>query len=452
MRRTLIVGTICALLGAAGVGFAQTETWTNFVLTAPTGGPTVSDVLACIEGSPGKTYNCSVSSIWSVLRSIANIWSGPQEYNPNSFSLNGSTSGATVVNATAVASGTLTLPAATDTLVGRATTDTLTDKTLTSPVLGGTVTGTYALGGTPTISSPVINTPTLNGSGGQLTLPAGPDTLVGRATTDTLTNKTISGSSNTLTNIPGGNLTANSVANSALAQMAANTIKGNNTGLAANAADLTVAQVTAMFTHMTSQVFTSGSGTYTTPANVRTLLVLMTGGGGGGGGNGTSGGGGNGSTGGTTSFGTSLLTANGGGGGQANGNSGAGAGTATGGILNIVGASGGGNGQTANLPGGAGGSAFFGGGAPGGNPGSVGNSAPTNSGGGGGGAGGSSTNGIIAAGGGQAGGFLIGLINNPSATYSYVVGGGGSPGTAGTSGFAGGTGGSGVIIVLELYV
>ncbi len=126
------------------------------------------------------------------------------------LALSGSSSGKTTINVAATASGTLTLPSTTDTLVGKATTDTLTNKSisLTTNTLTGTSlelataisdeTGTGALvfGTSPTLTTPVISSIVNTGT---LTLPTSTDTLVGRATTDTLTNKSISLTTNTIT-------------------------------------------------------------------------------------------------------------------------------------------------------------------------------------------------------------------------------------------------------------
>ena len=221
-------------------------------------------------------------------------------------------------------------------------------------------------------------------------------------------------------------------------------------------------QTTALrSTNPTYQTFTSGSGTYTTPANVKWLRVRMSGGGGGGSGGsgGGSGNGGAGGTGGNTTFGSSFLTANGGVGGNTNAYGGAGGSVtinapATGfGTNGSYGAAGWiGNGGT--YGGGGSGGVNIMGGCGGGSP-----AQPQGNGfsgvggtgaGGGGGAGSSAAQSLGGAGGG-AGGFIDVVVPSPSATYSYAVGAAGTAGTAGTNGSAGGAGATGFIFVEEHY-
>ena len=102
--------------------------------------------------------------------------------NPNALTISTGLTGSSYTGATAV-----TIAIDTSVVATLTGTQTLTNKTLTSPII-----------------STISNT-------GTLTLPTSTDTLVGRATTDTLTNKSISGSTNTLTNIGNAALTNSTV-------------------------------------------------------------------------------------------------------------------------------------------------------------------------------------------------------------------------------------------------
>lgn len=194
-------------------------------------------------------------------------------------------------------------------------------------------------------------------------------------------------------------------------------------------------------------VYTSGSGTYTTPAYAKAIQVRMVGAGGGGGASSTN----SGASGGNTTFGS--LTASGGSGGG-NWSAGGSGGSASGGDINIQGGGGasGGTGTTSGSIGGQGGNSAFGGGGAGAQPNAAGQSGATNSGGGGSGGNNSYPSGAsgassIGAGGG-AGGYVEKIYTSPSATYSYAVGSGG---TGGSGAQGGGNGGSGVIIVTAYF-
>lgn len=129
---------------------------------------TTSDMrttLGVAIGSQVQAYDADLDTLSTKFASATATT--PAQLDLNEATNNGTNKVSVVAPASMTSDKILTLPDATDTLVGKATTDTLTNKTLTTPVIS-------------TISN-----------SGTITLPTGTRTLVARDTTDTLTNKTL---------------------------------------------------------------------------------------------------------------------------------------------------------------------------------------------------------------------------------------------------------------------
>ena len=146
-------------------------------------------------------------------------------------------------------SGTVTLPNATDTLVGKATSDTLTNKSLSDSttaivdVSDPTKQIKFDAAGTTGTSTTLTGSQTASRV---LTLPDATDTLIGKATTDTLTNKTFDaqGTGNSLTNITDTNIKTGAAINRAkLASGSANhVIINDGSGVLSSEASLAISR------------------------------------------------------------------------------------------------------------------------------------------------------------------------------------------------------------------
>src|SRR6185312_11005957 len=130
---TLPAFTLGGAVAGGGQNIAGLGTLNKVTITAPA----TSATLTLIDGTvlTGPAASGTVMTLGNV-ETVTGVKTFGAAGNVGKLAIAGTTSGSTVLNASAVASGTLTLPAATDTLVGKATTDTLTNKTFNSAGTG----------------------------------------------------------------------------------------------------------------------------------------------------------------------------------------------------------------------------------------------------------------------------------------------------------------------------
>ena len=201
---TVAAGTGSALLGGVTLAAGNVDQFT-LAIDPDTNNEEIvfatavsSDTFTITRGRAGSSAvtHAAGATVKHVLTSDDLSWFESNTTPVASWGVRGSSSGSTTLVANAIASGTLTLPSATDTLVGRSTTDTLTNKTLSSAVLTGSLT---AGGGTGT-SGQVL---TSGGSSVSWTTPVPVNFLVNAQTGTTYT--PVAGDNNKLVTLDNAN-------------------------------------------------------------------------------------------------------------------------------------------------------------------------------------------------------------------------------------------------------
>ncbi|HLH92062.1 MAG TPA: hypothetical protein VKX28_26820 [Xanthobacteraceae bacterium] len=155
-------GTIAELNLAQTWSAPQTFNNNDLLLAGSSSGTTTLNASATASGT--ATLPANSGTVAEV--NFAQTWSAAQTFNNNDLLLAGSSSGTTTLNASSIASGTLTLPAATDTLIARATIDTLTNKTYDTAGTGNSfkINGTSIAAVTGTGSVVLATSPTISGA------------------------------------------------------------------------------------------------------------------------------------------------------------------------------------------------------------------------------------------------------------------------------------------------
>ena len=187
---------------------------TGLTLSSNTFSITNTGVTAGSYGSASNTLSATVNAQGQLSALSAQAISiAPSQINatiPNS----GLTNSSITINGSAISlGGSATITANTPNALTIGTVLSGTSFNGSSPVTIAIDSTVVTLTGTQTLTNKTLTSPVIStiSNIGTLTLPTSTDTLVGRATTDTLTNKSISGSTNTITNIGNGSLTNSSI-------------------------------------------------------------------------------------------------------------------------------------------------------------------------------------------------------------------------------------------------